>query len=90
MSERHYTIWAYSASTNLTQREINIEGMQYNPVLDEATANMWAQAFAQRLNSLANNGATDWKGRVLYEEMGFGTYVQSQNQQPLSPQQQIG
>jgi hypothetical protein len=90
MSEKHYTIWAYSATTNLTQREINLEGMKYNPVLDEATARMWAQAFAQRLNQQGNNGATDWKGRVLYEEMGFGAFVEAQNSQQPGAQQQSG
>ena len=90
MQEKHYTIWAYSPSLNITQREINLEGMKYNPVLDEKTADLWAQAFAQRLNSQGNNGTQDWCGQVRYEDMGFGSFIQVQNAQQLSPQQQSG
>jgi hypothetical protein len=90
MSEQHYTIWAYSASTNTTQREINLEGMQYNPVRDAATADLWAQSFAMRLNQQGSCGATDWVGRVLFETMGLANWIENQNSQSLSPTQQQG
>lgn len=90
MSEQHYTIWAYSPSTNTTQREINLEGNQYNPVRDEATAKLWAESFAIRLNQQGSNGATDWVGRVLFETMGLGNFIANQNAQELSPLQQQG
>ena len=90
MSEQHYTIWAYSASTNTTQREINLEGMQYNPVRDQATADLWAESFAMRLNQQGSNGATDWQGRVLFERMGLDNWIHNQNSQNLAPEQQQG
>ena len=90
MSEQHYTIWAYSPSLNITQREINLEGMKYNPVLDEATANLWAQSLAIRLNQQGSNGATDWVGRVLFETMGLSNFIANQNSQTLAPEQQQG
>ena len=90
MQEKHYTIWAYSPSLNITQREINLEGMKYNPVLDEKTADLWAESFAMRLNQQGSNGATDWVGRVLFETMGLSNFIASQNAQQLSPQQQSG
>jgi len=90
MSEQQYTIWAYSPSLNITQREINLEGMKYNPVRDQATADLWAQSLAQRLNSQGSNGATDWVGRVLYERMGLDNWIANQNSQTLAPQQQQG
>lgn len=90
MAEQHYTIWAYSASTNTTQREINLEGMQYNPVRDQATADLWAESFAIRLNQQGSNGATDWVGRVLFERMGLDNFIANQNSQTLAPEQQQG
>lgn len=90
MSEQHYTIWAYSPSLNITQREINLEGMKYNPVRDEATANLWAQSLAIRLNQQGSNGATDWVGRVLFETMGLSNFIENQNSQSLAPEQQQG
>lgn len=90
MSEQQYTIWAYSPSLNITQREINLEGGQYTPVRDEATANLWAQSLAQRLNQQGSNGARDWQGRVLWERMGLANWIANQNSQTLAPEQQQG
>jgi hypothetical protein len=90
MTEQHYTIWAYSASTNTTQREINLEGGQYNPVRDQATADLWAQSFAMRLNQQGSNGVTDWQGRVLLERMGLANWIENQNSQQPGAQQLSG
>lgn len=90
MSEQHYTIWAYSPSLNITQREINLEGGAYTPVRDEATAKLWAESLAMRLNSQGSNGATDWQGRVLFETMGLSNWIANQNSQQLAPEQQQG
>jgi len=90
MSEQHYTIWAYSPSLNITQREINLEGMKYNPVRDQATADLWAQSLAIRLNQQGSNGARDWVGRVLFETMGLSNFIENQNSQQLAPEQQQG
>ena len=54
-----YIVTAYSASTNTTQREINL--MSPMPTTPEI-AQMTADAFAAKL--CVSTGVTDWEGRI--------------------------
>jgi len=54
-----YIIKAYSASTNQTQREINLES---RPADTERLAMQLAESFATRLN--ASNAVKDWVAQI--------------------------
>ena len=66
-----YTVWAHSPSLNEWQCQVNIEHNQAE--LTEQSAQQWADAFAQTLNHEHKLHATDWHGRVKYEDVGIET-----------------
>jgi len=66
-----YIIKAYSASTNQTQREINL----MSPAADnERLAQQLAESFASRLN--ASNAVKDWVAQI---ELVDHTYMSRTN-----------
>lgn len=61
-----YIVTAYSASTNTTQREINLIDPMPNSV---HLAQMTADAFANKLKT--STGIADWEGRIeLVDPLG--------------------
>jgi hypothetical protein len=56
-----YTVFATSASTGASIRELQLESPQIN---NPRLAQLHAQSFALRLNQAANSGLTDWVGHV--------------------------
>ena len=56
-----YTVFAQSASTGQTLRELQLESPQ---IQSAHLARLHADSFAHRLNQAANSGLTDWVGHV--------------------------
>ena len=56
-----YTVFAQSASTGQTLREMQLESPM---ITSQHLANLHAESFARRLNQAANSGLTDWVARV--------------------------
>lgn len=56
-----YIIKAYSATANITQRELQLMGPQPSNARE---AQMLADSFARRMNEQALMGATDWVGII--------------------------
>ena len=56
-----YTVFATSASTGTSIREMQLESPQINSL---RLAQMHAESFARRLNEARNSGLSDWVGHV--------------------------
>ncbi len=67
-----YVIEAYSKTLNQSLREINLE-MNNPAIQNKAYAQQWADAFAGKLNKKRHMQATDWVGRVRWEQAGLQT-----------------
>lgn len=68
MTTYKWTVWAHSPQTNQTLNQVNLETS--NVELNEATAQLWADAFAEQCNQQARLQATDWRGHAKYEQTG--------------------
>jgi hypothetical protein len=66
MSE--YIIFAYSPSTGVAQRELQLEN---SPITDPRLAQMHADSFATRLNSAKHNATADWQPRLETVDPNF-------------------
>jgi hypothetical protein len=66
-----YTIWAYSPSLNEWQRQFDLHNI--TPEHTAADADLWAESFAITLNREHRGQATDWQGRIRWEDTGIIT-----------------
>jgi hypothetical protein len=56
-----YIIMAYSPSTGITQRELQLES---RPITDLNLANLHANSFATRMAAAGTDGITDWVPKI--------------------------
>jgi hypothetical protein len=66
-----YVIEAYSPSLNETHRWFNLHDLA--PVQDELLAKQYADSFAGQFNRDQKNRATDWVGKVSWQDLGIET-----------------
>lgn len=63
-----YTIWAYSPSLNIEQRQFILTNM--TPVPTAELAQKYADTFAHEFNRIRKMHATDWQPRIKWEQLG--------------------
>jgi hypothetical protein len=68
-----YIIKAFSASLNVTQRELNLMSAHPN---NQREADMWAASFAARLNEQRFLNATDWQPQTELVNQQFHVRTQ--------------
>jgi hypothetical protein len=82
---QQFTVWAYSQKANQSLRQFQLNDKTNVPMKNLAEAKLWAESFAIQLNKQARLEATDWVGRVEYQELGIQTYVDAMNKLTVTP-----